>query len=672
MFMTAEYRRGLIRTTLAASPRRGRVLAAKALVVGAVAFVAGLLGAVGRGDPRQRPRARPRIPRSSPAVADRGARDRRHRRRLSPSSPSSPSPSAAWCAAAPPRSRRHHRDRAAVLPGRHLVLPPARPTGCCGSPRPPPSPSSRRRRSTRRSRPTTRPCRGYFPLAPWAGFAVLCAWALAALGGGRLPAAPEGRVSQPARPRRCTPSGRSCARCPAPAGCCSPRPRSRSRSARPRRRPALRAVRRAPAPDRRDPAKLSLTGVELGQAVVAIARRAGDQQRVQHRHDPRHADRDAAAVAVLAAKAAVVGRAGAGRGSARRARLGARRTADPARRAGFTAAHGYPPLSLGNGPDLRAAGGSVLYLALIALLALGVATAVRDSAVGDRARPRPAVPVPDRRQRGPRPALAAAPGTDRPDDRRALHPGHRGLKALPLTPWQGLGVLAAWAGGALLLGAPSSASATPDRYLRCGRIRESPSPEPPAGIREPHGTPDSPALALAPRPPQSAPGPGLHVLRGRTRHHEQDARQTEPLIPGAPGHELVFRPPRPRYLRAGEIRALQIDPTALGRASCRPGWRWSGRSWCARRSKLVPVEHVGLVLSGQAVAKMDDGPEVVMRAERFLYVPPAMTAGSSAMSPTSRCTSSAARVTRPHSRRRASRHTTWKLPQLRSGPDQGR
>ena len=47
MFMTAEYRRGLIRTTLAASPRRGRVLAAKALVAGAVAFVAGLLGAAG-------------------------------------------------------------------------------------------------------------------------------------------------------------------------------------------------------------------------------------------------------------------------------------------------------------------------------------------------------------------------------------------------------------------------------------------------------------------------------------------------------------------------------------------------------------------------------------------------------------------------------------------------
>jgi ABC-type transport system involved in multi-copper enzyme maturation permease subunit len=46
MFITAEYRRGLIRTTLAASPRRGRVLAAKAVVIGSVTFVAGLVAAV--------------------------------------------------------------------------------------------------------------------------------------------------------------------------------------------------------------------------------------------------------------------------------------------------------------------------------------------------------------------------------------------------------------------------------------------------------------------------------------------------------------------------------------------------------------------------------------------------------------------------------------------------
>jgi hypothetical protein len=46
MFFTAEYRRGLIRTTLAATPRRGAVLAAKAVVIGAVAFVTGLVASV--------------------------------------------------------------------------------------------------------------------------------------------------------------------------------------------------------------------------------------------------------------------------------------------------------------------------------------------------------------------------------------------------------------------------------------------------------------------------------------------------------------------------------------------------------------------------------------------------------------------------------------------------
>jgi ABC-type transport system involved in multi-copper enzyme maturation permease subunit len=45
MFMTGEYRRGLIRTTLAASPRRGRVLAAKSVVIGGVTFVTGLVAA---------------------------------------------------------------------------------------------------------------------------------------------------------------------------------------------------------------------------------------------------------------------------------------------------------------------------------------------------------------------------------------------------------------------------------------------------------------------------------------------------------------------------------------------------------------------------------------------------------------------------------------------------
>ncbi|GIG87150.1 ABC transporter permease subunit [Plantactinospora endophytica] len=43
LFITAEYRRGMIRTTFAASPRRGRVVLAKAVVLAGVTFVVGLV-----------------------------------------------------------------------------------------------------------------------------------------------------------------------------------------------------------------------------------------------------------------------------------------------------------------------------------------------------------------------------------------------------------------------------------------------------------------------------------------------------------------------------------------------------------------------------------------------------------------------------------------------------
>jgi hypothetical protein len=46
LFVTSEYRRRMIHLTFAAGPRRGRVLAAKALVIGGVSLVAGLVAAV--------------------------------------------------------------------------------------------------------------------------------------------------------------------------------------------------------------------------------------------------------------------------------------------------------------------------------------------------------------------------------------------------------------------------------------------------------------------------------------------------------------------------------------------------------------------------------------------------------------------------------------------------
>ncbi len=196
-----------------------------------------------------------------------------------------------------------------------------------------------------------------------------------------------------------------------------------------------------------DPTKLSLTGVQVGQAVVAVlavlavgGEYSTGMIRVTLAAVPRRA-------AVLTAKAAVVtglvlaAGAVAVLGSVLAGRL-------------VLPGHGitYEIVWLGQGPVLRAAAGSVLYLGLVALLSVGIAAMVRDPAV----------------------AIGAALGVlylfpilistvTNPTWNRHLQQiapmsagldiqVTAGLRSLPLSPWAGLGVLAAWAAGALVAG----------------------------------------------------------------------------------------------------------------------------------------------------------------------------------------------------------------------------
>jgi ABC-2 type transport system permease protein len=200
-----------------------------------------------------------------------------------------------------------------------------------------------------------------------------------------------------------------------------------------------------------DPARISLTGVDLGQAVVAIVAVlvvSGEYSTGMIRTTLAAMPRRSA---VLAAKAAIV--AGLVLAAGTVAVLGsllAGRLILPGH--GFTAGHGFGPLSLAAGPVLRAAAGSVLYLALIALLSLGAATVVRDSAVAIGLVlgllylfPIVAAVVSDKHLQ--RHLLQAAPMTAGLDIQATT-----GLRSLPLSPWGGLGVLAAWAAAALLAG----------------------------------------------------------------------------------------------------------------------------------------------------------------------------------------------------------------------------
>jgi ABC-2 type transport system permease protein len=201
-----------------------------------------------------------------------------------------------------------------------------------------------------------------------------------------------------------------------------------------------------------DPAKLSLTGVQFGQAVVvilAVLAVSGEYStgmiRVTLTAMPRR-------LTVLAAKAALVAGLVLAAGAVTvLASVLAGRLILPGH--GFTAAHGYPPLSLGDGPVLRAACGSVLYLALIALLSLGLATAVRESAVAiglvlGLLYVFPVVTSVVGNAHWQRHLEQIGPMTAGLDIQATAN-----LSSLPLTPWEGLGVLALWAAGALVVGA---------------------------------------------------------------------------------------------------------------------------------------------------------------------------------------------------------------------------
>jgi len=200
-----------------------------------------------------------------------------------------------------------------------------------------------------------------------------------------------------------------------------------------------------------DVTKLSLTGTYLGQAVVAIVavlavsgEYATGMIRITLAAMPRR-------TTVLAAKAAVVTAATLAAGVP--AVLGsvlAGRLILPGH--GYTPAHGYPELSLANGTVLRAATGTVLYLALIALLSLGIATAVRDAAVAIGVVLGLLYLFPILTQ------VASGSAARRLEQIGPMTAGleiqaSTGLSHLPIAPWPGLAVLAAWAAAALLAGA---------------------------------------------------------------------------------------------------------------------------------------------------------------------------------------------------------------------------
>lgn len=198
-----------------------------------------------------------------------------------------------------------------------------------------------------------------------------------------------------------------------------------------------------------DPTKLSLSGVYLGQAVVVILAVLSATEeygtgmiRLSLSAVPRRP-------LLLGAKAATVAALALGVGViAAPAGLLIGRALLPA--------HGvYPLVSLSAGPTLRAAAGTALYFALVALLSLGVATTIRDTVVSVGAALGLLYVLPIAAQLINDPTWQRHVAQIAPMTAGLAIQATTNLPALPISPWAGLGVLSAWACAALIVAALS-------------------------------------------------------------------------------------------------------------------------------------------------------------------------------------------------------------------------
>ena len=81
-------------------------------------------------------------------------------------------------------------------------------------------------------------------------------------------------------------------------------------------------------------------------------------------------------------------------------------------------------------------------------------------------------------------------------------------------------------------------------------------------------------------------------------------------------------PDEVRVMQKGRFEIVRLGGATIGRATYQPGWKWSEHVGPGVGATRCSVEHVGLVLSGGAVAAFDDGSIVELRPGSLFYIPP--------------------------------------------------
>ena len=81
-------------------------------------------------------------------------------------------------------------------------------------------------------------------------------------------------------------------------------------------------------------------------------------------------------------------------------------------------------------------------------------------------------------------------------------------------------------------------------------------------------------------------------------------------------------PDETRVFEKGKFEIIHLVGLTIGKATYQPGWKWSEHVAPVAGTARCEVEHVGLVISGHAVAAMSDDHIVDLLPGNLFYIPP--------------------------------------------------
>jgi len=81
-------------------------------------------------------------------------------------------------------------------------------------------------------------------------------------------------------------------------------------------------------------------------------------------------------------------------------------------------------------------------------------------------------------------------------------------------------------------------------------------------------------------------------------------------------------PDEVRLFEKGKFELVRLGGMTVGRATYAPGWKWSEHVGPQAGAPFCEVEHIGLVISGRAVAAMKDGEIIELSPGSLFYIPP--------------------------------------------------